>query len=119
MAITIPILRMFDYEKAIEFYVGWLEFKIDWEDKKENTPIYMQISKGEIILNLSEHHGDSTPGSRVFIRKFDKIQEFHKMLLDKKYKFNRPGIETAFWNPEALVTEVIDPFGNRLTFTDK
>lgn len=28
---AIPILRIFDYKKAIEFYVDWLGFKIVWE----------------------------------------------------------------------------------------
>lgn len=36
---VIPVLRIFDYKKAIEFYVDWLEFKIDWEHTfEENTP---------------------------------------------------------------------------------
>lgn len=26
---TIPILRIFSVEKATEFYIGWLGFKID------------------------------------------------------------------------------------------
>lgn len=28
---VIPILRIFDYKKAIEFYIDWLGFKINWE----------------------------------------------------------------------------------------
>ena len=28
---TIPILRIFDVEKAKEFYVGFLGFTVDWE----------------------------------------------------------------------------------------
>ena len=28
---TIPILRIFDVEKAKEFYVGFLGFAVDWE----------------------------------------------------------------------------------------
>ncbi len=36
---VIPILRIFDYQKAVEFYVDWLDFKIDWEHTFEkNTP---------------------------------------------------------------------------------
>ncbi|KAA8477507.1 hypothetical protein BDE36_3114 [Arcticibacter tournemirensis] len=58
MATITPIFRMFDYDKAVEFYIDWLGFKIDWEDKPDNTPIYMQISLNGIILHLTEHHGD-------------------------------------------------------------
>ncbi|GEM_PF-5049229 len=44
MATITPIFRIFDYNKAVEFYIEWLGFKIDWEDKPDNAPIYMQIS---------------------------------------------------------------------------
>jgi catechol 2,3-dioxygenase-like lactoylglutathione lyase family enzyme len=65
---VIPILRIFDYQRAIEFYVDWLGLKIDWEHTfEENTPVYMQVSGNEITLHLSEHHGDTTPGTRVYI----------------------------------------------------
>ncbi|HMT30094.1 MAG TPA: glyoxalase superfamily protein, partial [Bacteroidia bacterium] len=29
-----PIFRIFEYKKAIEFYVDFLGFKIDWENKQ-------------------------------------------------------------------------------------
>ena len=31
MAIIKPIFRIFDYDKAIDFYVHWLGFAVDWE----------------------------------------------------------------------------------------
>jgi catechol 2,3-dioxygenase-like lactoylglutathione lyase family enzyme len=43
MAIARPIFRIFDYNKAIEFYIDWLGFTIDWEDKPKDGPIYMQV----------------------------------------------------------------------------
>ena len=61
MTVARPIFRIFDYAKVIEFYVEWLGFKIDWEHKPDNSPIYMQISLGDIIIHLSEHHGDCSP----------------------------------------------------------
>lgn len=55
---TIPILRIFSVEKAKEFYIGWLAFKIDWEHQfEQNTRKYMQVSRGHLVLHLSEHHG--------------------------------------------------------------
>ena len=30
-AAPVPILRMFDLEKAKDFYVGFLGFQVDWE----------------------------------------------------------------------------------------
>ena len=111
-----PIFRIFDYSKAKEFYIDWLGFKIDWEDKNEGSPLYMQVSKGDIIIHLSEHHGDSTPGSKVFITTTE-VKAYHSELMRKEYKFNRPGLEKAPWKTPCF--EVIDPFGNKLLFTEE
>ncbi len=114
---VIPILRIFDYKKAIEFYIDWLEFKIDWEHTfEENTPIYMQVSREGITLHLSEHHGDSTPGARVYIE-CTGLKEYHQSLIKKNYKNNKPGFEKSFYGTWKM--EVIDPFGNRLTFNER
>jgi catechol 2,3-dioxygenase-like lactoylglutathione lyase family enzyme len=105
---------MFDYNKAKEFYVDWLGFKIDWEHTFEpGTPLYVQLSMFDITLHLSEHHGDGTPGSKVVIQ-CNGLRDFHQQLNLKNYKYNRPGLEEAPW--EALTMEVIDPFNNRLLF---
>lgn len=118
MTIATPIFRIFDYTKAFEFYVDWLGFTIDWEHSfGENFPIYMQLSLGTIVIHLSEHHGDCSPGGRVHIQDFVELTEYHKKLIAKNYKYNKPGIEKAFWNSNVNSMEVIDPFGNRLTFT--
>lgn len=111
-----PIFRIFDYNKAIEFYVNWLGFKIDWEDKPVNAPVYMQISLGNIKIHLTEHHGDCTPGARAYIDGFVDLKKFHHNLLSKQYKFNNPALEKVPWNPKTLCMDVIDPFGNRLSF---
>ena len=113
---VVPILRIFDYKKAIEFYVDWLGFTIDWEHVfEEGMPIYMQVSRDGISLHLSEHHGDTTPGTRIYIE-CTGLKEYHRELNDKKYKNNKPGLEKAFYG--AWCMEVIDPFGNRLTFNE-
>jgi len=40
---AIPIFRIFDIEKAREFYVGFLGFTVDWEARFDETaPVYMQ-----------------------------------------------------------------------------
>jgi catechol 2,3-dioxygenase-like lactoylglutathione lyase family enzyme len=111
-----PIFRVFDYDKAIEFYVNWLGFKIDWEHKPGNAPFYIQISLRDVTLNLSEHHGDACPGSHAGIDDFTDLREYHQVLLNKEYKYNRPGLETPEWGVHSITMTVIDPFGNRLTF---
>src|SRR5262245_5130902 len=66
---VIPIFRIFDVEKAKEFYVEYLRFKVDWEHRFEaNSPLYMQVSLGDFVLHLSEHCGDGCPGSTVFVK---------------------------------------------------
>jgi hypothetical protein len=114
-----PILRIFDYDKALEFYISWLGFHIDWEHRPEASPVYMQISLDDIVLHLSEHHGDCSPGARIFIDDFGDLTKFHKALLDKNYTYNRPGIGTPFYDPHAREMTVHDPFGNRLTFVER
>ncbi|NEU08865.1 VOC family protein [Flavihumibacter sp. R14] len=116
MASIIPIFRIFDYNKALDFYVNWLGFKIDWEDKPDHAPVYLQISLADIVLHLTEHHGDCTPGARAYIDNFDGLKEYHRQILSKEYKYNRPGLETPPWNRDTLCMDVIDPFGNRLSF---
>jgi uncharacterized glyoxalase superfamily protein PhnB len=112
---TIPILRIFDEAKAREFYVDFLGFTIDWEHRFEpGTPLYMQVSRDECILHLSEHHGDGTPGSAIRIDTSD-IDAFHAELTSKRYKYARPGINEMPWGTREV--SVADPFGNKLTFT--
>ena len=77
---TTPILRIFDEAKAREFYVDFLGFTIDWEHRIEpGTPLYMQVSRDEYLLHLSEHYGDSTPGTAVRIEASD-IDAFHRRM---------------------------------------
>jgi len=53
---TVPTLRIFDEAKAREFYVDFLGFAIDWEHRFEDgLPLYMQLSKDDCVLHLSEH----------------------------------------------------------------
>jgi len=113
---TIPILRIFSVEKAKEFYVSFMGFHIDWEHRfDESAPLYMQVSRGDLSLHLSEHHGDGSPGSTVFVR-MRGLEAFHREITSKGYRYLRPGIERAPWN--ANVMEVIDPFGNRIRFNE-
>ncbi len=114
---VIPTLRIFDYPKAIEFYIGWLGFTIAWENRfEENAPVYMEIEKDGITLHLSEHHGDGTPGTHVFIW-CTGVKEYHEELINKKYKYNRPGIQKTFYG--ALSFTANDPFNNRISFNEK
>ena len=113
---VVPILRMFDVEKAREFYVGFLGFTWDWQHQFEpGLPVYAQVSRAGLALHLSEHHGDGSPGAAVMIH-MQGIEAFHAELLAKKYRYARPGLETQPW--KARTVTVTDPFANRLTFSE-
>jgi uncharacterized glyoxalase superfamily protein PhnB len=112
---TTPILRIFDEAKAKEFYVTFLGFHVDWEHRfEEGLPLYMQISKDECVIHLSEHHGDGSLGAAMRIET-SELETFHEQLIAKAYKYARPGIENMPWGSRDM--SVADPFGNRLTFT--
>ena len=112
----VPVLRIFSVEKAREFYCGFLGFKVDWEHRFEDgAPLYMQVSRGGMVLHLSEHHGDGTPGSLVFVD-MSGLDAFHREINAHGYRYLRPGITDAPWN--ARVMQVTDPFGNRLRFSE-
>jgi catechol 2,3-dioxygenase-like lactoylglutathione lyase family enzyme len=113
---TVPILRIFDEAKAREFYCDYLGFHVDWEHRFEpNMPLYMQVSRHGLVLHLSEHYGDGSPGSTVFVR-MQGIDALHTELSAKSYKYLRPGIEIAPWNAKTM--ELTDPFGNRLRLSE-
>jgi catechol 2,3-dioxygenase-like lactoylglutathione lyase family enzyme len=115
-AAAIPILRIFDEAKTKEFYFDWLGFKMDWQGlAHEGAPNYMQVSRGDLVLHLSEHHGDAAPGATAFVLVKD-IAALHAELIGKNYKYNKPGVEDG---PGGKTLQVNDPFGNRLRFVQR
>ena len=114
---TIPILRIFDVDKARDFYQGFLGFQVDWEHRfDERAPVYMQVSRDGLTLHLTEHHGDCCPGSKVFVWMVG-IEEFHNNITSRGYEYMRPGMETSFYGSRCV--EVTDPFGNRISFNEE
>jgi catechol 2,3-dioxygenase-like lactoylglutathione lyase family enzyme len=111
---VVPTFRIFSVEKAREFYLDFLGFKVDWEHRFEPTaPVFMQISRDELVIHLSEHHGDGTPGSVAYVY-MKGVAELHRELDAKNYRYNRPGLQDREWGMTELT--VIDPFSNRIVF---
>ena len=116
---TIPILRIFDVAKAREFYAGYLGFQVDFEHRfAEGTPLYMQVSRGACVLHLSEHYGDGTPGTAVFVR-MRGVEDFHREISAKHYKYLRPGLDDQRPDLPFKVVNVIDPFGNHIRVAEQ
>jgi catechol 2,3-dioxygenase-like lactoylglutathione lyase family enzyme len=112
---VIPVLRIFDEQKAREFYIDFLGFKLGFEHRYEpGFPLYMGVSHGDCALHLSEHFGDGSPGVQVRISA-DDVDAYSAELLAKQYKHAKPGkAEVMPWGKKELT--IADPFGNRLTF---
>lgn len=111
---VVPVLRTFDTEKATQFYVDYLGMSVDWEHRFEpGLPLYRQVSRGDLVLHLTEHHGDSTPGSVVYTY-MRGVRDLHAELAEKaSVGHNNPGLESVDGRTEF---QVVDPFGNRLRF---
>lgn len=110
------MLRSFDEVKAKAFYLGFLGFELNWEHRFEpDTPLYMQLSRGDVALHLSEHHGDGVPGAAVFVE-MTGIRAFHAEITAKNYRAMRPAVVDAPWG--AWLMQVIDPFGNKINFNE-
>lgn len=111
---AIPVFRIFSVEKAREFYLDFLGFKLDWEHRFEpDAPVYMQVSRGPLVLHLSEHHGDACPGSTAYVR-MRGVRDYHSEISAKGYRYLRPGVESRDWTAAEMT--VTDPFGNRIRF---
>lgn len=113
---AIPIVRIFSESKAKEFYLDFLGFALEWEHRfEEKFPLYAEIKRGDLTIHLSEHHGDATPGSSMFVPVRD-IDALQRELLAKNYTYAKPGVEDTPWGRDM---EVTDPFGNRIRFSER
>ena len=114
---AIPIIRIFDEGKAKDFYVNFLGMTIDWEHRFEpDYPIYMQVSRDNLVFHLSEHSGDGSPGTKIFVH-VSELDALFRELKESRYKYSRPSIEKAPWG--ARVFEVTDPFSNIILFNEQ
>jgi catechol 2,3-dioxygenase-like lactoylglutathione lyase family enzyme len=116
LARAIPVLRIFDEARARQFYLDYLGFTVDWEHRFEpELPLYLQVSRSGLLLHLSEHHGDGTPGSVIFCE-VTGVEAFHAELTAKRYRYYRPGLSRG---SEAVEFTLEDPFGNGLRFCER
>jgi uncharacterized glyoxalase superfamily protein PhnB len=111
----VPTFRILDYQKAIEFYVDFIGFKIDWEHRfGPAQPIYMQISKHGLVLHLTENKRFQT-NVIVFVDT-KGIVDFHKELCERNPINDIQEISRTNW--KTLQLEIEDPFGNLLRFNE-
>lgn len=112
----VPILRIFSLAQARAFYVDGLGFGWDWEERgAPDAPAYAQVRRAAMVLHLSEHHGDATPGAAVFVA-VTGLDVLRAELSARLSRHLLPDIATLAWGRELVLT---DPFGNRLRFCER
>lgn len=113
-----PVLRMYDVDRSKAFYVDYLGCTVDWEDGDATAgPVYLQVSRGPLVLHLSSHHGDGTPGTVVLVE-MTGIEELVESLHATGYGFMNPGIDDGP-GPNMRSTSVIDPASNVIRFFER
>jgi ribosomal-protein-alanine N-acetyltransferase len=112
---VIPILRMYDVAATLRFYCEYLGCTLDWQDGEGDGPVYLQVSRGALVLHLSSHVDDGTPGTAVLIET-QGVEELHTDLHGRDYPFLNPGIEPHGRGREMTL---IDPASNRLRFFER
>ncbi|MGK5558707.1 glyoxalase superfamily protein [Actinomadura kijaniata] len=109
----VPILRVYDLDAARAFYLDYLGCTLDWEHRTgEQGPWYLQVSRGALVLHLSQHHGDGTPGTTVYVETRG-VEDLHAELAAKNHPFLNPGLERDEIGTRLTLA---DPFGNHLRF---
>ena len=86
-----------------------------WYPGDGDGPIYLQVSRGGLVLHVSSHHDDGTPGTAVLIET-QALQELHTQLHATGYRYLLPGIEPHDRGREMTL---IDPASNRLRFFER
>ncbi len=121
---TIPVLRIFAVKQALQFYVEFLGFALDFGGPAGGlgTPFYGQVSRAGTTLQLSEHQYDPSPGATVLLW-MSGIDRFRAELDARRHEV--PVWGPAVWTPEiedapwdARVLTIGDPFGNHLRFNE-
>ena len=116
MELAIPHLRILDYQKAVDFYVDSLGFKIDFEWRHEpGFPVYMGICLGTLYIHLSEHEGSGPSGQgRGLTLSVTNADSWFETLKHKGIKFEQE-IQTQPWGSREFIMH--DPFGNTIVVT--
>lgn len=114
MGAPVPVLRVQRFADVRAFYVDYLGFAVEWEHVYEpGMPVYARLARGDARLDLSEHHGDGTPGGVVRIPVAD-AKRLHTELRRRPHPAVRPGLDRDA--PGGPTIEVTDPSGNTLRF---
>jgi ribosomal-protein-alanine N-acetyltransferase len=92
---------------------------VDWTHQFDGQgPTYTQISRGSLVLHLSEHHGDGTPGQAIYVAATG-VRDLHAELEGKEYPFLKPGVGPSPGINEGTCMTLLDLFGNTLRLDER
>lgn len=117
MTKTIPQLRVFDYQKAIDFYIGSLHFKLEREYKPDGGRFSLRVSLGDVILELVQHPDEGGLGSWLIIEEFKGLVPYRDSLAAGD-AFPKPVLRKVPQMSNTLSFAVMDPFFNRIEFRE-
>jgi catechol 2,3-dioxygenase-like lactoylglutathione lyase family enzyme len=109
---VIPAFRISDYSRSKEFYVSGMGFHVDWEHRFEpNFPVFVQITKDDMTIYLTEHTGDCQVGGLIHFF-VPNVDSWYNELKGKSVLGN---IETPHEQIDGLrMMTVVDPDGNQI-----
>lgn len=111
---AVPILRIFDEDLATAFYQEHLGFQEVFSHRfGPDLPLYRRIRRDGLTLDLSGHHGDSTPGTALWIP-VDDVHALRDELHSGASGLPRPEVDADA--PGGPTLSLQDPFGNELRF---
>jgi catechol 2,3-dioxygenase-like lactoylglutathione lyase family enzyme len=123
---TIPVLRIFSVDKALDFYVEFLGFTLDFGGPADGpgTPFYGQVLRAGTTLHLTEQPYDPGHGATVHIW-LSGLDDLHRVLSKRREEMGSRVWGPAVWVPDieevpwdARVLTIPDPFGNHLRFSE-
>lgn len=115
---TIPVLRVSDYEAAVAFYAGWLGFQVDREQRPDEGPFLLRLTLKDYTLQLIQAP-PGVPGSWVILAGFKNLVAYRKLMSLKDVPFAKPVLRQVPGEPGTLSMTLMDPFQNRLEFREQ
>lgn len=113
---VMPVLRIFDVDKAREFYLDFLGCTLDFEHRfDDNAPWFLQVTLDGIAFGLTEHFGSGSPGSHIKVATTG-LAAYQAALIAKNYRHARPGLEQQPWGETTMT--ITDPFYNQIMFAE-
>lgn len=113
---SVPVLRSLDERKCRAFYCDFLGFEVEFEHRfEQHLPLYLGLKRGPVELHLTEHPGDATTGSAVFVW-MTGIAAYRAEISARRILQSVPEIVAQPWGNEVSIA---DPFGNRLRFCQR